>query len=470
MKKIQLISRCLGVICVLGLMMSAAVAAEKKESTLKVDKPKVNAWNTFADKLYDLHNTLISQHEVRTESERGGYAEQPDLYTETRYYDKKSNRLLSRVQRMNDNPDLVHLIEINIYDEKGNLARDYLAVYLPVHRNAPIQTLINLHNHQGELHGFRQFDASGARIYEQCEGKYQGKAVMISLEEHEFGHGRSRKSKVLKSDTYKQCFAGIPESAAAYLDPAKEIALLKKNSNESAADSVEQVTALVEQVSLALKQNPKDTALLIKRGDLYFQLREFEQAIADYSDAIELDSKADEAYFGRGMALGRFGQIREGIKDLSVYIERHPNDSRAYTKRGVRYLWIDEISNAEQDFTKAIALNPDNAEAHDDLGVIHARRGEYETALKHFNATVSIDPTYFKGFHNLSMLYFIIGQDALALASVEKALNLVPGERDSMLLKAEILQKLGRVTDATKVREEAEFLPEGNWSEHISVN
>jgi tetratricopeptide (TPR) repeat protein len=444
--------------------------AEAKEiRALKEDKQQVKAWNTFADRLYSLHKYLLAQHAIRTETEQGGYARHPNIYTETRYYDKNSNRLLSRVQRMNDNSKLIQLIEVNIYNPQGEIVRDYLAAYLPYNRNAPIQTLINLHSHHGHLQGYRQFDASGERIYEQCEGHYGGKPVMISLEEYEFGKGPYRDSKTLNSAAYKICFSGVPTSAQAYLNPLKEIDASKAEQAESTPQTADDYAKLIDQYSLALKQNPKDVDLLIKRGDLYFLLHEFEQAIADYSDAIELDKHADAAYFGRGMALGRYGQIRAGIQDLSVYLSRHPNESRAHTKRGIRYVWIHEYAKAEKDFVRAIQINPANAEAHDDLGVIHARRGDYLGALKHFNAAIKLDPTYFKAFHNQAMVYYINGQDALALDAVEHALALVPDLRNSMLLKADILRALGRTQEAAKIKEDAEFLPEGNWSERIPV-
>lgn len=453
----------------LCLVSTIVIADEQKEEVLREDKQQVKAWNQFADRLYALHEALIAQHAIRTETSPGGYAEQPNIYTETRYYDKHSNRLLSRIQRMNDNPKLIQLIEVNIYGSAGRVMRDYLAAYLPFNRNAPIQTLINLHGYHGELHGFRQFDASGEYIYEQCEGRYAGKPVMISLEDYEFGKGPYRDNKTLASPVYKNCFADIPTTAQPYLNPAREIALLKADKAQHVPESADDLARMIEAYSQTLKQRPKDVALLIKRGDLYFQLHEFEQAIEDYSDAIALDSRADEAYFGRGMALGRYGQIREGIRDLSLYIKRHPDSARAYTKRGVRNLWIHDDTQAEKDFVRAIALNSSNAEAHDDLGVIYARRGKYELALQHFTAAVTIDPTYFKAFHNQAMVYYISGKDILALTSIERSLALVPDQRNSMLLKADILHALGRESEAKKVKEEAEFLPEGNWSEHIAV-
>ena len=218
-----------------------------------------------------------------------------------------------------------------------------------------------------------------------------------------------------------------------------------------------------------LRTAPKSVALLVKRGDLYFKLHEFDMAIADYTTAIKLDAHADKAYYGRGLALGRNGNIRQGIEDLSVYLDRHPTDSYAYTKRGIRYLWLREDSKAEADLTRAITLDPGNAEAHDDLGVVLARHSDYKGALKNFLACVTIDPTYFKGFNNLAIAYYVIGEDKLALAAVNQSLKLVPDQRSPMLLKAKILHGLGREKEAAKVQEDAEFLPEGNWSEHVTV-
>ncbi len=237
----------------------------------------------------------------------------------------------------------------------------------------------------------------------------------------------------------------------------------------STAYANDDITNQLNNYSLALKKQPKSVSTLIKRGDLYFKLHEFDMAISDYSEAIKLDPHADMAYFGRGLALGRSGYIHKGIQDLTVYIKRHPKDSHAYTKRGVRHLWLKEFSKAEQDLSKAIALDPRNAEAHDDLGVILARRKDYAQAIKNFTATVTIDPTYAKGWHNLSMVHYIVGQDILALNAINHSLHLTPEAKNSLLLKAKILHALGQTEEAKKIEDDADFLPGGNWSERVSV-
>jgi tetratricopeptide (TPR) repeat protein len=414
-----------------------------------------------------LHNKQIQNRTIRTETEIGGYATHPQYYEETRYYDEKSGLLLSRIQRERNESAAIHLIEVNVYDAKDVLQRDYLAVYLPVFRNAPIQTLINLHTYNKGLHAFRQFDASGDYIYEQCQGKYQGKDVLLSLDEDQFSPGAGQKKSVVRSKLYKMCFNDLPKviDNAIMLRSSARPGVLSMLDQEIDADKID---SQVAHYTRLLEQQPTHTGNLLARGNLYFAMHDFDLAILDYSEALRIDKTLDEAYFARGMALARNGQIKEGIADMTIYIGKHPDSSVAYTKRGVRYLWQGDDKLAQADFERAIALDPANAEAHDDLGVILARQGDHRAALAHFEKTVSLDASYFKGYHNLAMVYYITGQDTKALDAIDKVLKLAPS-RDSMLLKAEILTRLGGTAEATRLRQEAEFMPEGNWSERLSV-
>lgn len=234
--------------------------------------------------------------------------------------------------------------------------------------------------------------------------------------------------------------------------------------------TVEQMRQRLEQLDKRIAASEAPAALLVERGNFNLQMLAFDDALADFDQALRLDPRQDEAHFGRGLALGRLGMVAEGIDALTSYIALHPESSTAYTKRGVRHLWAGDDEAAEQDLNKALALNPDNAEAHDDIGVVYARRQEYDRAIDHFTRTVSIDPTYLKGFHNLGMAYYLSGRDSLALFAVEQALALNSQERNTLLLKVHILEAMGQQEAAAALAEEVEFMPaSGDWSERVPV-
>jgi len=234
--------------------------------------------------------------------------------------------------------------------------------------------------------------------------------------------------------------------------------------------SMDEADRQIDKITEQIDRDNKNAALYLQRGELYFEMNEFEDAIEDFSMAIKLDGSIDAAWYGRGMANGRNGFISEGIADLSVYIERNPDDSTALTKRGVRYLWIGDRLNAKRDLQNAIKINPDNAEAHDDLGVVLSQMGDYKQAIEHFTKTVSIDPSYQKGHHNLALALYITENDLMALLSVDRSLALKPDARNSVLLKSKILTAMGRHDEAKQLEDEAIFLPEANWSETAPIN
>lgn len=82
---------------------------------------------------------------------------------------------------------------------------------------------------------------------------------------------------------------------------------------------------------------------------------------------------------------------------------------------------------------------------------------------------MTLDSSYQKGFHNLAMVRLITQQRDQALLAIDRALQLNPSERESLLLKAQILRELGRGPEADAIQTEAEFLPQGNWSEQLSI-
>lgn len=214
---------------------------------------------------------------------------------------------------------------------------------------------------------------------------------------------------------------------------------------------------------------PKNPVLFIERGNARFLNEYFGGAIEDFTKALKLDGSLSEAYFGRGLALGRAGKIEDGIKDLDIYIQRKPKSSIAYTKRGVRYFWLGDQDKAKADYEKAIELDPENAEAYDDLGVIYALRKQYDEAREHFMSAIEYDPSFQKAYYNMALVSYLVNSNQQALIYIINALALSPKSRDSLILKAKILESLGRVEEAVVVLDEAEQLPNIDWSERAPI-
>ena len=208
--------RLMAIVTLLLWTVGSVWAASPKAMQMEVEDNHVANWNRFALNIYNLHLKQISGKETRqtvTSGEYGGLAAEGIFYKETSYHDANTGLLLSRIRADRDKPEIRHSVEAFIYDGQGRLARDYAALYLPWSQNAPMNTVINLHSYKQGLHAYRQFNATGDLIYEQCKGTAAGSKVDISLE------GYQIRPPITETGAYQACFAGAAITAGVYLIP-----------------------------------------------------------------------------------------------------------------------------------------------------------------------------------------------------------------------------------------------------------
>jgi tetratricopeptide (TPR) repeat protein len=87
-------------------------------------------------------------------------------------------------------------------------------------------------------------------------------------------------------------------------------------------------------------------------------------AIADYTKAIELDSKYIICYYNRGLAKFKLQDIRGAMADLTKAIELDPKYAGAYYLRGLAKIHLSRIDSGCLDLSKAGELgHPDAYES-----------------------------------------------------------------------------------------------------------
>ncbi|HEY5683341.1 MAG TPA: hypothetical protein VIR61_06670 [Sulfuricaulis sp.] len=201
------------------MFLSHIPLAFPAEIALSVDNNQVQRWNRFVNGLLAVHELQSQGRNLEKKERTGGYSGLPKFYREVEYIDADSGKLLSRIRRESANPNNIHTIEVFFYDDQGRVSQDFSASYLARYRNAPIQTLINLHHYNGDLHSFRQFDASDNLIYEDCQGQFAGKPVGLSLEYHKIDDVKYGAEGPEAATAYQACFTGVSDTAGIYINP-----------------------------------------------------------------------------------------------------------------------------------------------------------------------------------------------------------------------------------------------------------
>jgi hypothetical protein len=124
--------------------------------------------------------------------------------------------------------------------------------------------------------------------------------------------------------------------------------------------------------------NPVD---LVKQGVAFGKKGEYDQAIALFNKAIDINPKFPGAYYGRGLTYYGKGQYDRAIADFNKAIKLKPAYVYAYYNRGRAYAkGKEQYDKAIADFNEAIEMNPRFARAYNDRGVTRYRIGEYDGA------------------------------------------------------------------------------------------
>jgi len=106
------------------------------------------------------------------------------------------------------------------------------------------------------------------------------------------------------------------------------------------------------------------------RGVAASEKGELDQAIDDFTKAIELDPKLAFAYNNRGNVYRKKGNYDQAISDYTKAIEIAPAETQIYINRAYAY-YEDKgaFDLALTDFDKAIELNPNLASAYKGRGL-----------------------------------------------------------------------------------------------------
>ena len=76
------------------------------------------------------------------------------------------------------------------------------------------------------------------------------------------------------------------------------------------------------------------------------------------------------ANFNRGIANLGLKNYEEAILDFTKEIELYPDNDSAYYERAIAFSRLDKYTSALDDYAKAIELNPDNADYYAERGAL----------------------------------------------------------------------------------------------------
>jgi tetratricopeptide (TPR) repeat protein len=163
---------------------------------------------------------------------------------------------------------------------------------------------------------------------------------------------------------------------------------LNSNSNLNASKSNSQLEKPTLQQKQAIAQ------IYVEQAWIYFQERNWRDAIAACKNALYLNSQNADAYKIFGNILKIKGKKAEA---LGLY-------------------------------AKALEINPNSATIYANLGSFHADQQNWQQALDYYQQAVIIDPAFAGAYRSLARIWEELGESDKALESLCQAVNLEPAK------------------------------------------
>ncbi len=132
--------------------------------------------------------------------------------------------------------------------------------------------------------------------------------------------------------------------------------------------------------------------VLNNRGVAYLGQRKYDEAMADFDSALEMQPEYADAYANRGRAHYEREEYEAAIADLDQAVEHDGELAQAYGNRGLAYEGLGDDELASADYTRAIELSQD-PQAYFNRGMLRYTLGQFDDAYEDFRLVVEHSDT-----------------------------------------------------------------------------
>jgi tetratricopeptide (TPR) repeat protein/CHAT domain-containing protein len=192
----------------------------------------------------------------------------------------------------------------------------------------------------------------------------------------------------------------------------------------------------------------KDVKVLLQTGDDAFERGDYEEAIANYSEALKFDFDNHETFYQYGFALLKKARYKEAIFNFDKAIELKPDFHRAWRNRGSALALLGHYEKAILEFDQAIKLKPDDEQAWFNLGVAFGKLDYDKKALDSYDQALDLNPDYYDALNNRGCVLNRLNQSEESIKSFDKAIHLDPKRDIAWISRGNVLHNMGRYEEA----------------------
>lgn len=181
-----------------------------------------------------------------------------------------------------------------------------------------------------------------------------------------------------------------------------------------------------------LINEPNNTTCLYKSGLMSIQMGiDLDEAIKDFTKAIQLKPKYSDAYWGRGMARKMKHEYKEAEEDLENAIQLNPNNDEAYISLAEVKYHLSDYGKAELYYSAYLKKNPKDYETYSDRGFVRMERLNIKEAIEDYTKAIDLNPNIqYQDYLDRGKAKYLIQLYDSANSDFKKAVEINPNSLD----------------------------------------
>lgn len=156
----------------------------------------------------------------------------------------------------------------------------------------------------------------------------------------------------------------------------------------------------------------------------YIHDNQFQRAAQLDSELESQFEKDSTDYANSGIVKMHLERYQEALADFDRALEIDPTNLYAWNNRGYTYTLLEDYQKALPDFEEAIKLDNSYPYPYNNRGLSKIKLGQTEDGLADIMTSLQLYEDNAYGFRNLGIYYFDQGEDQQALSNFQKALQL----------------------------------------------
>ncbi|WP_375470930.1 tetratricopeptide repeat protein [uncultured Nostoc sp.] len=163
------------------------------------------------------------------------------------------------------------------------------------------------------------------------------------------------------------------------------------------------------------------------RGMIYMQMKDYQGALVDINNAIQLQPDEADNYSLRGTIHEQVEDYQAALTDYNQAIKIDPDSADYYIYRGKTRVALNDFQNALADCNQAIKIYPDNAEGYSCTSYVrNIGLQDPQGALSEINQAIKLKPDFANYYFQRSSARSQLKDNQGALADLEQAIKLFP--------------------------------------------